>query len=79
MWCGEVLYGLRVQGVRVLLLLGAFFSAKCGSSISAKFLIYAAHAVCFCILVTILDLTPTGSFLLTQLKRMILPENRKLS
>jgi hypothetical protein len=32
-----------------------FFSAKCGSSISAKFLIYGAHAVCFCPLVTILD------------------------
>jgi hypothetical protein len=32
-----------------------FFSAKCGSSISAKFLIYRAHTVCFCPLVTILD------------------------
>jgi hypothetical protein len=32
-----------------------FFSAKCGSSISAKFLIYGAHAVCFCPLVAILD------------------------
>jgi hypothetical protein len=32
-----------------------FISAKCGSSISARFLIYGAHAVCFCLLVTILD------------------------
>jgi hypothetical protein len=35
-----------------------FFSAKCGSSISAKFFIYRAHAVCFCPLVVILDLLP---------------------
>jgi hypothetical protein len=32
-----------------------FFSAKCGSRVLAKFLIYRAHAVCFCPLVTILD------------------------
>jgi hypothetical protein len=32
-----------------------FFSSKCGSSISAKFLIYGAHTVCFCPLVTSLD------------------------
>jgi hypothetical protein len=32
-----------------------FISAKCGSSISAMFLIYRPHAVCFCSLVTILD------------------------
>jgi hypothetical protein len=25
MWCGEALYGLRVQDVEVLILLGAFF------------------------------------------------------
>jgi hypothetical protein len=30
-----------------------FISYKCGSSISARFLIYGAHAVCFCALVTI--------------------------
>jgi hypothetical protein len=35
---------LGVQGVEVLILLGAFFSDKCGSSISARFLIYRAHA-----------------------------------
>jgi hypothetical protein len=51
----EALYWLGVQGIGVLLLLGGFFSAKCGSSISAKFLIYRAHAVSFCPLVTILD------------------------
>jgi hypothetical protein len=32
-----------------------FFSAKCGSSISARFLIYGTHAVCFLSLVTVLD------------------------
>jgi hypothetical protein len=32
-----------------------FFSAKCGSSISAKFLISGAHTFCFCPLVAILD------------------------
>jgi hypothetical protein len=32
-----------------------FFSAKCGSSFSIKFLIYGAHTVCFCTLVAILD------------------------
>jgi hypothetical protein len=32
-----------------------FFSTKCGSSVSARFLIYGAHAVCFLPLVTILD------------------------
>jgi hypothetical protein len=52
-WRGFVRAG--VSGVRVLLLLGGIFSAKCGSSISTKFLIYGAHAVCFLPLVTILD------------------------
>jgi hypothetical protein len=32
-----------------------FFSAKCGSSIPARFLIYGSHAVCFLPLVAILD------------------------
>jgi hypothetical protein len=32
-----------------------FFSATCGSSFSARFLFYGAHAVCFCTLVTILN------------------------
>jgi hypothetical protein len=32
-----------------------FFSAKCGSSVSAKFLFYGAHTVCFLPLATILD------------------------
>jgi hypothetical protein len=36
MWCGQALYRLGVQGVRVLLLLDFFFSAKCGSSVTAK-------------------------------------------
>jgi hypothetical protein len=41
--------------VKVLILLVGFYSAKCGYSISAKFLIYRAHTVCFCPLVAILD------------------------
>jgi hypothetical protein len=32
-----------------------FISAKCGSTISARFLIHRAHAVCFCPLVAIFD------------------------
>jgi hypothetical protein len=55
-WCGEAFYGLGVQDVRVLLLF-FFFSAKCGSSISARFLIYGAH-VYFLPLVAILDPLP---------------------
>jgi hypothetical protein len=31
-----------------------FFSVKCGSSISERFLIHDAHTVCFCTLVAIL-------------------------
>jgi hypothetical protein len=57
-WCGDALHRLGVCVVRVLLFLGVFvffFSAKGGSSISARFLIYGAHAVCLLPLVTILD------------------------
>jgi hypothetical protein len=53
--CGEALYGMRVQGFGVLLLLGGFSSAKGDSSFSAKFLIFRAHTVCFFPLVAILD------------------------
>jgi hypothetical protein len=41
-----------------------FISAKCGFSISVRFLICRAHALCFCTLVAILD---------NILKRMFLP------
>jgi hypothetical protein len=41
-----------------LILLGAFFSAKYGFSISARVLIYGAYTVCFCTLVAILDPFP---------------------
>jgi hypothetical protein len=34
-----------------------FISAKYGSSISARFLTYRAHTVCFCTLAAILDLS----------------------
>jgi hypothetical protein len=56
MFCGEALCRLGVQVARVLLILCGF-SAKCGSSISARFLIYGAHAVCVLPLVAILDLS----------------------
>jgi hypothetical protein len=36
-WHREALCRLGVQGVEVLLLLGVFFSAKCGSNFSARF------------------------------------------
>jgi hypothetical protein len=39
-----------------------FFSAKCGSSISAKFLIYGAYAVCFLPVLAILDSPKTYCF-----------------
>jgi hypothetical protein len=55
MWQGEALCELGVQGVRTLLIFGGFFSAKCGSSVSARFLIYGSHAVCFLPPVAILD------------------------
>jgi hypothetical protein len=35
-----------------------FFSAKCNSGVSAKFLIYRIHSICFCPPVTILDPSP---------------------
>jgi hypothetical protein len=54
-WCGEALCRLGVQGIKVVLLLGGFFSAKCGSCILAIVLIYRVHTVCFLPLVAILD------------------------
>jgi hypothetical protein len=51
-WHGEPLYGLGIQEFDSS---WWFFPAKGGSSISAKFLIYRAHAFCFCPLDTILD------------------------
>jgi hypothetical protein len=44
-------WGFRV--LKFLFFLMLFFSAKCGSSVSAKFLIYGVHTVCFCTLVPI--------------------------
>jgi hypothetical protein len=64
MWHGEALYGLGVQGVKVLILLGAFFFAKSGSTISARFLTYGAHSVCFSTAVAIMD-PPVVVFLMT--------------
>jgi hypothetical protein len=55
MWHGEALYRLGVQGVKVLILFGALFLPLYGLSISARFLIYRSHAVCFCALIAILD------------------------
>jgi hypothetical protein len=50
---GEALWGLGAQGVIVFLILSGYFSAKHGSSISERFFIYGAHAVCFLLLVAI--------------------------
>jgi hypothetical protein len=47
MWHGEAFYGLGVQVVKVLILLGALFLPS-GSSVSARFLIHGAHSVFFC-------------------------------
>jgi hypothetical protein len=52
-----------------------FFSAKCSSSISAKFLIYGAHTVCFCPLVAILDPLSDGN--LFEVKSSKLQENMR--
>jgi hypothetical protein len=57
MWHGEALYSLRGSGCQSFDSSWWFFSAKCGSSISAKFLIYEAHVVCFYSLVIVLDLS----------------------
>jgi hypothetical protein len=58
-WYTEAFCRLGVQVVRVLLILGVFFPSKCGSSVSARFLIYRSHATCFLPLITILDLLNT--------------------
>jgi hypothetical protein len=52
-WHGG-LYGLGVQGVEVLIFLGALFLPS-GSSVSTRFLIHRDHIVSFCTLVTILN------------------------
>jgi hypothetical protein len=54
-WHGEALYQLGVQGVKSFASSWWFFPAKCGSSISTRFLIYRVHAVSFFPLVAILD------------------------
>jgi hypothetical protein len=56
MWHGEALCRLGVQVVRVFSSSWWYFSAKFGSSISARFLIFSSHTVCFRPRVTILDL-----------------------
>jgi hypothetical protein len=61
-WHGETLCGLGVWSIGVLLILGGFFSAKCGSSVSARFLIYGAHTFCFLPLVAIFDPLHNGIF-----------------
>jgi hypothetical protein len=44
MWHGEAFYRLEVHDVEVLILLGI----KCGSCISARFLIHRAHGAVYC-------------------------------
>jgi hypothetical protein len=53
MWCGEVFHGLGVQGVKVLILLGALFPP---SMVPVSQQGFGAHTFCFYALVTILDL-----------------------
>jgi hypothetical protein len=54
MWQG---FNVRASGSRCQCFASPwwFFSAKCGSSVSARVLIYGSHSVCFLPLVTILD------------------------
>jgi hypothetical protein len=59
--------------VGVLLLFGGFFSAKCGSSVSAKFLIYRTHAVCFLPLVAMFD--PLAAALFIKVKNGTSPNH----
>jgi hypothetical protein len=56
-WHGETLYSLGGSGCWHFDYSWCFFSAKCGFSISARLLIYGAHAVCFCTLVSVLELS----------------------
>jgi hypothetical protein len=42
---GEALYELGIQGAEILIVLGAFFSAKCDFSVSTSLFIYGAHAL----------------------------------
>jgi hypothetical protein len=56
-----------------------FISAKCGSSISARFLIHGAHSVCFCTLVAILE--PLCALIILNIKLFIVSiwsESKKL-
>jgi hypothetical protein len=51
MWHGETLYGLGVQGVKALILLGGFFFCQVWFQCLSKIFYFC----CFCPLVTILD------------------------
>jgi hypothetical protein len=53
-WPGEALYGLGFRVSKFWFFL-VILSAKCCSSLKARFLIYGAHAVCFCTLIAMLD------------------------
>jgi hypothetical protein len=54
MWHGEALYGLGVQVVEALIPLGAFFLPSVAPASQQNFDLQS-YAVCFCILVAMLD------------------------
>jgi hypothetical protein len=54
MWHGEALYGLGVQVLEALIPLGAFFLPSVAPASQQNFDLQS-YAVCFCILVAMLD------------------------
>jgi hypothetical protein len=56
-WHGEAFHELGVQSADFSAFPGALLSAKCVSSVSAKFLVHGAHAVCGCVPVAMLALS----------------------
>jgi hypothetical protein len=55
LWHGEVMCRLGAQGCCTCASFLWFYPARCVSSISARFLLCGAHAICFLTLVTILE------------------------
>jgi hypothetical protein len=60
MWLGKAFYGLGVQGVEVLIVLGAVFLPSV-VPVSQQDFSFTELTLCFCALVTILDL-PSEDF-----------------
>jgi hypothetical protein len=68
MWDGETFHRLGGLGCWSFGSPCCFISAKCGSSVSARFWNHKPHAVSFCALVTILKITISYDFLIMKLK-----------